>query len=170
MILFLIFILCVILFVNRKLRRDVIIQKYQFKIYKLRDELREKLIDDEINPNNWLFDYLDRSFAKAAKVLKDLTFYKAIYLTSTHKNDDKFLALIKHMEIGFKGDPVLKDIHERYSKLLIYYFIERHFAVFAWAISIIASVFYLKKFKNIIFELGRNTTVLPETSAYAFAK
>jgi hypothetical protein len=50
----------------------------RYKLFSLRDILRSSAISGDVDPNCWLFDYLDTSLTRAAEWLPNLTAFEVI--------------------------------------------------------------------------------------------
>ena len=60
--------------------RRIVLRKYKYKFYALRDELRDKVISGKIKKHNWVFSYLDSSISKSIVSLKYVNLWSAVLL------------------------------------------------------------------------------------------
>ena len=56
-----------------RLRVDNIVQAHQFKLYTLRDDLRESAMNETVNRKSWVFQYLDSSPSSASGPSKTIS-------------------------------------------------------------------------------------------------
>src|SRR4051812_35012801 len=86
----------------RRGMKDVLILEYQYKIFALRDELRAYATANPAVAKGWVFMYLDSTLTKFVTVLPQMTIWKTLALTLTHKNDYRFKVHRTHLEREYK--------------------------------------------------------------------
>ena len=119
-------ILCGITWMVRVERNKALALKYSYKFYALRDHLRESLIDEKIEGNNWAFDFLDSSFSRLVNQLETINIYKAVFWLLLYKNDDGVLACRENFNKSLDKNKELKKVYDVYSNFLLQFFKERH--------------------------------------------
>lgn len=107
------------------------IQEHQFHLYTLRDRLRSLAMQKEVNPNHWVFLYLDSSIAKTVNVLNSLTLWKVLSIAWMYHRDVRILRAKNHLysELNKSCNKKLRDIHNEYLATLICFLIHRHTTV-----------------------------------------
>lgn len=111
-----------------KTRTETKVLKYSNCLYALRDELRERVIQGDINKNDWVFDYLDSSITKTITQLSKISFYTLLIIYLIRNRDPYFNKAQKHLERALKkpGKAPIKNIHDRYVKILDNYILDKH--------------------------------------------
>lgn len=69
--------------------REVLLDVVKFKIFAMRDELRRRAIDGEINPKGFVYEYLEQSLCKLIALAPEMTLYKFLQFVIWHSPDDK---------------------------------------------------------------------------------
>ncbi len=175
-LLFLIF--CIYIFYElRKVKINSLVEKYQFQLYVLRDELREYVMAGEINKTNWVFDYLDSSISKACDTLQWVNIYRLFVIVITDRNDTKLERAQRHLEKELEkpSNFNLKSIHEKFVEIISNYFYEKHKIIFGFARALIWTInnkprtlrkttTFVNKTKNFFKNGIRELTESPETS------
>lgn len=130
MLFFWIFIVIAIVAFDRAMQRGVKnkVLEYQFKLYALRDELREAAIEEKINPRDWLFLYLDSSIAKTIDVLETITIWHILLAPLTVRNREKFQRARMQLkrELAKPKNHYLAKIREQYIDTLSLFVLNRH--------------------------------------------
>jgi hypothetical protein len=164
-------IICLVLLVYWKVKNQYILRvtiKYQYKLYDLRDKLRDLAVANKIDKSSWRFKYLDGSISKTISELVSINLITTAILNTKYRKDKDFLF---HEAIIMKGmgeDGYSHFIYEEYGNLIIDYVYEKHFIVrrvlkwlfFCLFISDILAKGCTEWFKK---EIG-NFRILPETS------
>lgn len=150
----------------RRMRVDTIVRQHQFVLYALRDNLREAVLKGEIDPKNWVFQYLDSSIVKTIRYLKNINLWRLLFVASTYRRDRQFLIAREHLqrELDKPSNKYLADIHDKYIIALGHFFISRHpsLKVFLWNLfAAIETMQYLKRESKRLVEF---LTEAPETS------
>lgn len=153
----------------RRMRVDTIVRQHQFTLYALRDELREAAMRGEVDPKNWVFQYLDSSIVKTISYLKNINLWRLLFVALTYRRDHRFLIAREHLQraLDKPSNKYLADIHDKYAYTLGFFLISRHpsLKVFMWIFlwnlfAAIKTMQYLKR------KLDRPEflTEVPETS------
>ena len=61
--------------------------RHQYRLYALRDALREAAIAGKVNPRSWVFGYLDSSIAKTIDRLPQISLWQGLALYLAYKHD-----------------------------------------------------------------------------------
>ena len=69
------FLFCLLLEGVRRQKKEVLVLKYKYQFFALRDELREYAIENPEIAKNWVFQYLDSTIAKTIKLLPKLSLW-----------------------------------------------------------------------------------------------
>jgi len=82
----------------RRQKRAVLVTEFQFRLFCMRDNLRDLALSDPATCRSWVFAYLDSTTAKAIGILPRLSVWKLLALESVYKNDEQFDVLSKNLE------------------------------------------------------------------------
>jgi hypothetical protein len=129
-----------------RIHTSTIVRRHQFRLYAVRDELRAAAIRGEIDPRNWVYQYLDSSIAKTITHLGRVTIW---LLLSTYLRARKSQYQAAHQqlvrELEKPQHSVLKQFQKRYEWELLRFLLERHLSL-RWRASIAGeiSVRYLR--------------------------
>jgi hypothetical protein len=136
---------------------------YQYRLYALRDELREKVIQGAIDRDDWVFDFLDSSIAKSISLIHYISVYRLLVVFFVHRRDPAFHGLQKHLDYELdKPDKLcLKEIRNEFAKTIADYLGDRH-----WELKLLGRVAFIwitvwTNFKSLI---AHQVTEYPETS------
>jgi superfamily I DNA/RNA helicase len=148
--------------------RIYLYRKYELKLYKLRDRLRDLAIEGEIDHNEWTFFYLDSSISKMTDRFKMLNIFHAMYLRNSHENDHQMLDFRRQLHKSLSKNKKLNEIYIEYQSVLSAYLLQKHVILFS--VGSIAFYSYIRS-KSKIKSWQLNTkdsiqklTIFPETS------
>lgn len=111
---------------TRLARLDLLALSSRYKLFNLRDLLRQAATDGTVDANSWLFDYLDTSLSKAASQLMDLNLFELAYRATVGGEVTSMQVKALNMELNRKGNARFKAIHEGFQKCLFEFLVERH--------------------------------------------
>ena len=171
MVYFWLFALLGVIFIDRlrKMRVDTIVRQHQFVLYALRDELREAVMRREVDPRNWVFQYLDSSIAKTIHYLGKVNLWRLLSIGMTYRRDPKFLLARQHLQRELKkpSNKFLTNVHNKYAHTLGNFLISRHpsLKVFVWILlwNLIAAIRTMQYLKRKL-DRPEFLTEVPETS------
>lgn len=101
--------------------------EYAFKLYALRDKLRNYAIDGKINHKNWIFSYLDTSISKSVSVLSAMNLVIILFFRKRIKQDPIYDLFEKALDTQFAKDPASEEIFNEYGQILYDYVKRKHF-------------------------------------------
>lgn len=87
-----------------KLRQTCLVEKHRFRLYALRDELRELAMRGEASPGNWVFQYLDSSISKSIDVLPSISVWRVIPIVYQNRHDRR---------TSLRFDQLLRELKKR---------------------------------------------------------
>lgn len=124
-----------IYFELKSIRSKTIVTKSRYRLFALRDKLREHVMEERIKKNNWVFDYIDSTLTKTCDDLDWLNIWRALVVLLTDRNDIKFERARDHLENELKKSKniFLREIHEEYADILLEYILEKHNFIFGCA-------------------------------------
>ncbi len=152
---------------TRRQRKEVLVQDYQYRLFALRDQLRECAIKDQSMAKNWVFQYLDSTIAKSIRLMPRLSIWLMLGLLITYRNDKKIERLGMHLQHEFEKpqNAELRKIEASFTDILSHYIVSRH--ILMLLISAIV-VFLPVRIANAIARLQERSLELiveaPETS------
>lgn len=146
-----------------------VVQNSQYRLYKLRDDLRELAMRGEVKPENWVFQYLDSTIAKTISVLPELHLWRVAAMTIWSNRDKEASGQRTrqlHSELQKQKNSELRKMHEQYTSELAYFLIQRHSTLRFTATNLvrIRRVSLLKRKWATLFKAVLATS--PETSTF----
>jgi len=150
----------------RTLDRETTVLRNRFRLYALRDDLRECVMDGRISANNWVFQYLDSSIAKTIDFLGNLTLWTAVANVEKHRHDERLARASFHLENELKKteNECLSGVRDGYVESLMTFFKERHptMELLSWNVFVVMVIgaVVLRKLRTLVVL----QTESPETS------
>ena len=155
-----------------RLRQSNVILKHRFKLYALRDALRESAVRGDIKSSNWVFQYLDSSIAKSIDVLPRVSIWRAAVMTVFKRKDAKHAILVDHLwrELAKPENTQLKKVFLHYVAETGYFIACRHDTVYFF-VSTLFRMIKCSKWLNSKYKVIKYAvTTAPETSTlYQYA-
>lgn len=110
---------------------DSTIREHQFRLYMLRDELREAAMKKQIDPKNWIFLYLDSSLAKTISVLGRITVWHVLLTGLTSQKDESARRAVVQLqtELSKPANATFRDFHNKYVSEVGLFLVDRHKAL-----------------------------------------
>ena len=102
-----------------RIRQSNVVLRHQFRLYALRDELRELAMRGEVKPTNWVFLYLDSSIAKTINTLPNVSLWRVIVMMIFSPRDPVFNVRMEHLHKELK-----KSENEALAKIYLHYVAE----------------------------------------------
>jgi hypothetical protein len=115
---------------TRMARVERLVLSTRYKLFNLRDILRRAAIDRTVDPNSWLFDYLDTSLTRAAGMLASLNLFEIAYFAA-QAGDEAIAIRVRslNVELNHKGNSRFRAVHEGFQKCILDFLEERHRAI-----------------------------------------
>ena len=112
----------------KKAKLETLQQDYRYRLFALRDHLRESAIDGKLDKDSWVFDYLDTSITKTINLLPRLTVwvFALVFNRNRDKPDFKKVKEILIEELRKPENRNMKLIHKGFIVTLDSYLKERH--------------------------------------------
>lgn len=149
----------------RESNRTTLILSHSFKLYALRDDLREAAAAGAVNPRSWLFAYLDSSISKTIAVLRQLSILRA--WASTTSADDPRAERAEQLlrsELMKPRNAALAEFHDRYVIEVCTYLLRRHRVIYSTMRLVRGTERLRQRIKARLKVLSRALTEAPETS------
>lgn len=104
------------------------VRAHQFRLYAVRDKLRDAAMAGQVNPRNWVFQYLDSSITKTIDVLPRLNCWSIILVVLWHWGDKSIVVRQAHLkrELKKSSNAALAAIHLDYMSEIGYFIVNRH--------------------------------------------
>jgi hypothetical protein len=117
----------------RRSRRATLALEYQYKLFELRDELREYVIANPGLTKSWVFLFLDSTITKMAGILPKMSLWKLAGLLLTYRHSDRMRHLHTHLEREYRKPDHAKfaQVELKLMALLDNYITKKHFSVVA---------------------------------------
>lgn len=147
---------------------------FKFKLYELRDRVRNMIIDNTIEKDAWIFNYFDVTLSKIANESYFISLPFVILIDSNHEDDVKEMKKISSkLDYECKKTPELAKIREELHFAVNTYIFEQHKYSFTHYLILAIDIFSSMKLgffrklqkKYAIEENTKNIFVYPETSA-----
>jgi hypothetical protein len=131
MIFYSLFVLLTVIMFDRLLRfgTQTVVLKHQFRLYALRDALRECAMSGKVDAKNWVFQYLDSSIAKTIRVMPGLSLWRVLVMMLVHRSGDESIRKCQEQlkgELEKSENEPLARIHLHYMGLVGFFLFERH--------------------------------------------
>lgn len=147
-------------------RLEIKVLKFKYRLYSIRDELRELTMNGLVNKDDWVFDYLDSSIAKTISFLEEFSIYKLLILYMIYHNNES-LATTKEMLIKEFEKPAkehLFEVYKKYCRTLSEYTYDKHTEI-RILMNLLFYSFQIKDFCTKNWDkLNEGATEYPETS------
>jgi hypothetical protein len=166
MILVALILVAVVLDYLSRFKRKTVVLEHQFRLYALRDSLRELVMKGEVKASNWVFQYLDSSIAKSIERLPLISVWRVCGMMAFQPEDRKLPVLIDHLqrELSKPGNEALQRIHLHYLAEMGAFLIHRH-KTLRFSLGTLCSLFNLQKWVRTNFRLAKQLlTASSETS------
>jgi hypothetical protein len=169
MLVFWILVFVILIAVDRawRFQNNTVVLESQFRLFKLRDDLRAAVTSGDVHPANWVFEYLDSSITRSIDALPGLHIWRVLGLMVTHRPDRVAIAARQdnlRRELAKDKNRILAQMYMRYVGEMGLFLIRRH-STFQWcaktAIRCLNVGRYVKHFWQNVREF---LTEAPETS------
>jgi hypothetical protein len=165
MLYFLIAMLIMLALFDKALRRgrfELLFAETRFKLFALRDELRDGVINGSLPENKW-FEYLDTTITKAIDLLPTITAWEALGLVMRYKDDSAVqhahLTLMK--AFGEHSNQGLANIYAKFVMCIAEFLFRRHVGI---KFGMTALVQVLGRARGLKKKVAEMVAVSPETS------
>jgi len=138
--------------------------EYRFKLYKLRDKLRWLAINEKIDKNNWVFDYMDTSISKTISIMDNMNLVFLLVIAIKNRNRKELVEFNKSVNVVVDKNKYLSEIFFEYGNLNIEFLMKKHYWITLIIGSIGASVGAFNWAKNKFEFSALSIRVYPETS------
>lgn len=102
--------------------------RHRYRLYELRDALREAAMTGRINPRSWVFQYLDSSIAKTIDQLPRISLWQSLGVWLTYRKDSRVEAAAESLnqELEKKENNFYRQMYVLYGATIITYLMDRH--------------------------------------------
>ncbi len=150
---------------TRRGRIELVLLDARFKLFALRDQLRDAAISGEVPENKW-FAYLDTTITKSIDKLSELTVWEVSGLFVSYRHDESILraqtALFRALsqEENQKLAQIYGELVVRIGEVLFFRHLGTRYAMYA-------VVFCARRARGLKKKFAEIVTVAPETSTLA---
>lgn len=152
--------LLLLIFLFRSKRNDYLQQKYKYKLYALRDELRRLEAEKYKEDHLWAYRYFDKALSTTVKKSYHITFFYLAFLFLVHKYDSKTKKAMDKLNGILKDSPELRSISERFIEATHEYVVDQHLVSSMVLKPFIQTGYWAVVLKNMLAKIY----VYPETS------
>jgi hypothetical protein len=104
--------------------------RYQCRLFEIRDNLREGVVNGSVDPSHWVFHYLDSTIVKTIDSLGSLTLWRIIGLALSGVDSTTIRAQeALTVELDKSGNEYVKKVYTMYNSMVTLYLIERSVAI-----------------------------------------
>ncbi len=109
-------------------RLDRVQLDFRYRLFAIRDELREEAISGEIDKESWVFKYLDTTITKSINLLPRMSIWVITYRLLTQKKDPQFNEAIGELisELKKPDNHKIRMIDKKFDMVIGEFLIERH--------------------------------------------
>jgi hypothetical protein len=147
------------LFVTTKVFRS------QCRLFEIRDHLREGVMNGEVDPAHWVFQYLDSTIVKTIDALGRLTIWRLVGVALADRDEKTLKALtLLYDEMNKPGNEYVRRVYVMYQAVLTIHLIDRS-ATMKTAIKCLLGLADLRSYVGKQFQkVARITAAASETS------
>jgi hypothetical protein len=116
------------LYTLQRLSIETTVIEHQYRLYSLRDKLREFAMSGGVNPDHWVFHYLDSSLAKTIDVLPRITLWWVVLTPTDFRKTAEFMRARNFLrnELAQPTNYHFAEIHTEYMDGLGKFILDRH--------------------------------------------
>jgi len=124
-------------------RQASLVAEYRYRLFQLRDKLREIVVRDPVARRSWVFAYLDSTTAKAISILPKVSVWRLLALACVYRDDEGYQILSTNLEREL-AKPQFSDLRKcekELTAILFDFLVARHRTLHAsielvdWAIT-----------------------------------
>lgn len=122
----------------RHLRKQALVSEYQFRLFALRDELRERALRDDVEIRSWLFHYFDSTTTKAIEILEGVSLWQLFVLTVAHRRDQAYQILSARLdaEMAKPKHSGFAQYEKEFMEVISEFLLRRHFVLIPSVMSV----------------------------------
>jgi hypothetical protein len=116
----------------RRQRKEALILEYQYRLFALRDNLRERALQNPRVAKGWVFQYLDSTIAKSIRVLPGISIWYLLALVLTYGDDESLGRLRGSLDKEYEKSDTkpLKEVEGILCQILAEFILSRHVLMF----------------------------------------
>ena len=152
-----------------RLRKETIVLQHQFRLYALRDALREHVMQGKVRADNWVFQYLDSSIAKSISQLSTLSVWRVLSLMLFYPRNQRTKVALEQLarEMKKPHNAPLASIYLHYIAELGFFLTKRHM-VLRYSLRTLVELIRAQSWTREKYRQARTLlTAAPETSTLA---
>lgn len=102
--------------------------RHRYRLYEIRDALREAAITGRINPRSWVFQYLDSSIAKTIDQLPRISLWQSLGVWLTYRKDLRVEEAAESLnrELQKEENDFYRQVYVLYGATIITHLMDRH--------------------------------------------
>lgn len=102
--------------------------RHQYRLYEIRDYLREAAMTGQVDPRDWVFQYLDSSIAKTIDQLSGISLWQSLGLWLVYGRDVRVAAASRNLalELSKEENGLYRDVYTLYGATITTYLMDRH--------------------------------------------
>ncbi|MFC1475398.1 hypothetical protein ACFLQW_00165 [Candidatus Zixiibacteriota bacterium] len=147
----------------RQSARDTRVEEYRYRLYAVRDKLREMAINEEVSSDYWLFAYLDSSIAKTISILPKFSIWRVLAMYYAYKNDPRISAARNHLNqsLAKPQNRLFTEIHGEFLVTTVRFLVGRHIPMIGVSLMTAAAYSWIDRKLRSVTEVATET---PEAS------
>ncbi len=108
--------------------RDSKIIEFRYRLFEIRDYLREAATNGQVDCRDWVFLYLDSSIGKTIDFLPQISMWQVLASHYASSNDGKTKEAARLLETALAKphNKILHDTYRLYAATIMMYLVDRH--------------------------------------------
>jgi len=139
-------------------------KKHQYRLYDLRDQLRELAIDEKIDKQSWQFKYLDGSISKTVHELQYINIFATLFLVKRYNKDTNFGVYKLFIGKSMSDNAYTQFIYDEYGEIIFNYVISKHFILLGIVLCLAMAIRQVENIKEKLKKSIGYFRIIPETS------
>jgi len=143
-------------------------RKYELRLFRLRDRLRDAAVSGKIKKDDWTYYFLDSSISKMTKNLRSVNIFYAMYLRKKHINDKAITDFNRQLKFKLEKNSEIKAIYNEFQTILNMYLLSKHIVLLSmYAMAVYGYIKSIARIKSLKLEASdsiEKLTLVPETS------
>ena len=149
----------------KRFHQNYVQLKFKYRVFALRDRLRRMVLMGDIDIDDQLFDYYDKSFSKAISKSYYLTLFHVSLLAVKYYNQKEIIEFEEYLNEQTGKNEKLRKIHNDYLLSLREYLVSQHYmSIYLFILPVAKLVIGTHLVKKKFNQLLEGILIFPETS------
>lgn len=145
---------------------QTVVCEHKFRLYALRDDLREAAMGGQVDPTSWVFTYLDSSLGRSINALGRVTLWHVILFGPMASRDGSMAAARAQLsaELRKPTNTLFAKVHDLYGRSLIEFLRNRHRSLLLAVGNALTAISVVEKIGNMLNAAILRLRETPQTS------